>query len=122
MKTLFLLAILLLTPSCIVPPLILPAGYLDDPNRPYGFFSLMALPDADKATINTFSRVPQNYAMRYVSQISNVAQQNGLRCRSNVTNTDVYYEIMTRLNASKYTGNESLIKEQYSVMNDLGCD
>ncbi len=125
MKNLFLLAILLLTASCffIVPPLIVPPEALD-PNRPYGFFGLMTLPDADKATINTFSRVPQDYAMRYVAKISNVAQQNGLRCQpgSTITDRDIYYEIMTRLNAGKYTRTESLVEAQYKVMNDFGCN
>jgi len=124
MKKLILIAILLLTSSCffIVPPLFLPPEALD-PNRPYGYFGLMTIPDADKATINTFSRVPQDYQNRYVAQISNTAQQNGLRCKpgSNVTNDDIYYEIMTRLNTRKYTGNENLAKEQYNVMNYLGC-
>jgi hypothetical protein len=125
MKTLFLIAILLLTQSCffIIPPLVVPPEALD-PNRPYGFFGLMTIPDANKATINTFSRVPQDYAMRYVAEISNTAQQNGLRCKPGlpVTNRDIYYEIMTRLNAGKYSRTDSLIGAQYNVMNDLGCN
>jgi hypothetical protein len=118
MKTLFLLAILLLTASCVYP------HDVNDPNRPYGTFQLMTLPVANKATMSTFSRVPQDYAMRYVAEISNVAQQKGLRCKpgSTVTDRDIYYEIMTRLNAGKYTRTESLVEAQYDVMNSLGCN
>ncbi len=118
MKTLFLLAILLLTASCVYP------HDVNDPNRPFGPFRLMTLPEANKATISTFERVPQDYAMRYVAEISNVAQQNGLRCQpgSTVTDRDIYYEIMTRLNAGKYTRTDSLVEAQYKVMNDFGCN
>jgi len=124
MKTLFLIAILLLTSSCffIIPPLTVPPEALD-PNRPYGYFGLMTIPDANKATISTFSRVPQDYAMRYVAEISNTAKQNGVRCKpSNVTNEDIYYEIMTRLNDHRYSGTENLVREQFNVMNDMGCN
>ena len=119
MKTLLLIAILLLTASCVHPD-----GLYPNPNRPYGPFGLMSLPDADKATMSTFKRVPQDYAMRYVAEISNTAQQHGMRCKpgSTVTDQDIYYEIMTRLNAGKYNRNDSLIAAQYAVMDAMGCN
>jgi len=47
-----------------------------------------------------------------------------MRCKpgSTVTDQDIYYEIMTRLNAGKYNRNDSLIAAQYAVMDAMGCN
>ena len=110
MKTFLFVAMLLLTASCGPPP------------QGYSGIWLGNWPNAGKATIHDWATLPPDYQTRYVAQIASVAQQNGVRCQSYVTVGTVFYELQTRLNAGKYTGNESLVEEQFHVMGDLGCN
>lgn len=83
-------------------------------------FRIMNLPNASVATMNDFHAAPPDYALRYVAQIAEAAQMSGLRCKpgSNITVKGIYYELYKRT----YSGTDSLVRTQYDVMNEMGCN
>lgn len=115
MKTLLLLAILLLTASCVPNP---NGTRVNNPGL-FGF-RLMNLPNAANATMLDFHEAPPEYQMRYVAEIAEAAQLNGLRCQpgSHVTPKGIYYELHRRT----FSGTDSLVRTQYDVMNEMGCN
>jgi len=112
MKTLFLIASLLFISACGAPPPGHTGLWLRNTGNP------------GTATIYDWATLPPGYQTQFVHSIAISAQQNGVRCKpnSNVTVGAISAELHTRMNAGKYTGTENLVREQFNVMNDLGCD